>query len=236
MAERIQQDRQSESVHLLLCDGLFRLQDWRGNTFHFHLEQPQGSELVHQNEVETLVKNTLKAVCDMCVAGQLRHPNSHEFLRKRPQIHTTSEIMWHVVQKFQCVGNHHHDPIAGSCKPQGYWYSRMNRTKYTEMYTAWFGCRLSRAMQCSNQVQERTIGHRHMLAFAADAVHEDPEPKRRRLPGKFHPEHLFVPAERVPPAELILISARQLLTKLGTPTVFRPFPDFSRLLNIVLPR
>ena len=66
LAERIQQDRRSESVHLLLCDGLFRLQDWRGNTFHFHLEQPQGSELVHQDEVETLVKNTFK-LCVTCV-------------------------------------------------------------------------------------------------------------------------------------------------------------------------
>ena len=193
LAERIQQDRRSESVHLLLCDGLFRLQDWRGSTFHFHLEQPQGSELVHQDEVETLVKNTFKAACDMCVAGQLRHPNSHELLRKRTQIHTTSEIMWHVIQKFQCVGHHHHDPIAGSCKPQG--YPRMNLTKYTEMYTALFGRRLSRAMQCSNQVQEKTIGHRHLSVFAVDTVHEDPEPKRRRLSGKFHPEHLFVPAE-----------------------------------------
>ena len=57
LADKIHQDRISENVHLLLCDAIFRLQDWRTGDFHFHLEQPQGSELVFQREIVNIVDN-----------------------------------------------------------------------------------------------------------------------------------------------------------------------------------
>ena len=52
LAAQILEDRKSENVHLLLCEALFRLQQWRGNTFHAHLEQPEGSEMLAQKELE----------------------------------------------------------------------------------------------------------------------------------------------------------------------------------------
>ena len=51
LAQRIDQERRSENVHLLLCDALLHLQLWRSDDCHFHLEQPQGSELIHQREM-----------------------------------------------------------------------------------------------------------------------------------------------------------------------------------------
>ena len=191
LADRIMSERRAENVHLLLCDALFRVQDWRGDFCHFHLEQPQGSELVYQREMETIVENTFKAICDMCTAGRLKHPNSHDFLRKRTQILTTSEIVWRTIQRSQCVGEHHHDSVAGSCKPLG--QHRMAVSKFSELYTATFGHRVGRAIQCSCQVNERTFGFRSQSAFVTEPAHETPEPKRRRLSGKFHPEQLFAP-------------------------------------------
>ena len=191
LADRIMAERRSENVHLLLCDALFRVQDWRGDFFHFHLEQPQGSELAFQKEMETIIENTFKAICDMCTAGKLKHPTSHDYLRKRTQILTTSEIVWRTIQRSQCVGEHHHDSVAGSCKPLG--QHRMAVSKFSELYTATFGHRVGRAIQCSCQVSEKVFGLRSQSAFVTEPAHETPEPKRRRLSGKFHPEQLFAP-------------------------------------------
>ena len=119
LENQISADKKSEKIHLLVCDSLFRLQMWRGPQFHFHLEQPQGSDMIHQHEMQNIVGNTIRVLCDMCVAGGLKHPNSHEALRKRTQVLTTSAILGRMLEKCQCVGNHHHDVIAGSCKPWG---------------------------------------------------------------------------------------------------------------------
>ena len=40
LEQQILSDRRAENTHLCLCDALFRLQYWRGENFHFHLEQP----------------------------------------------------------------------------------------------------------------------------------------------------------------------------------------------------
>jgi len=96
------------------------------------------------------------------------------------------------------VGNHHHDVIAGSCKPAG--FGRMPVSKYTELYTAMFGRRLSRAIQCSCQIQEKVFGKHQEFSFVTNTAAEESEPKRRRLAGKFHPEFLFVPPPQESPS------------------------------------
>ena len=95
LAQRIDQERRSENVHLLLCDALLHLQLWRSNDCHFHLEQPQGSELINQREMHQVMLHTFRAICDMCNAGKLHHPETGNPLRKRTQILTTSQIMYH---------------------------------------------------------------------------------------------------------------------------------------------
>lgn len=153
LAIRIQQERQSENVHLLLCDALFRLQLWRKDECHFHLEQPQGSDLIHQREMHLVNQHTLRSLCDMCTAGQLCHPDTGNLLRKRTQILTTSQIMHQALEKLLCPGNHAHDTIEGSCKPRG--SSRMPLTKFTELYTATFGRKVSRIILCSLRAREK---------------------------------------------------------------------------------
>lgn len=55
-----------------------------------------------------------------------------------------------------------------------------------------FGRRIGRAIQCSSQIQEQVLGYRSVFALAAEVESDAPEPKRRRLAGKFHPEHLYI--------------------------------------------
>ena len=207
LAQRIDQERRSENVHLLLCDALLHLQLWRSDDCHFHLEQPQGSELVHQREMQQVMLHTFRAICDMCNAGKLHHPETGNPLRKRTQILTTSQIMYHVLEKLQCMGDHAHDAIQGSCKPQG--FSRMPLTKYTELYTATFGRKLSRVIQCSLQAREKqgvplqSEDSAVLQAIVCAVRNEDskiqadePAGKRRRLGTKSKPEDLFVPDDQ----------------------------------------
>ena len=194
---QISSDRKSESVHLWLCDALFRLQHWRPGRFHAHLEQPAGSEMIEQSELRFVVTHALCVQCDMCMAGQLRHPISTELLRKKTQVWTTSPILWRMLQQYQCLGQHAHDVIAGSCKPKG--FSRMAVSKYSEKYTSLFGRRICRALQCSSQVSECPVREHYALTETTDDQEEASEPKRRRLNGKFHPEHLFNPLPETAP-------------------------------------
>ena len=113
---QIQNNRKAENVHLLVCDNLLRLQVWRGPEYDFHLEQPQGSELVHQYEMHAMLKHTWRALCDMCVAGNLRHPNNHAALRKQTQVFSTSIIMRRMLEQQRCKKLHDHVPIEGSCR------------------------------------------------------------------------------------------------------------------------
>lgn len=152
LEQSILADRQSENIHLLLRGALIRWQLRRGEATHFHLEQPQGSELVAQSEMHMMLQHTIRTLCDMCVAGGLRHPNSQEFLRKRTQALSTSQIMSRMLEQQQCLGNHMHQTIQGSRHPKGLW--NMNVSKYTEMYTAMFGRKLARAIHCSLEVNE----------------------------------------------------------------------------------
>ena len=207
LAQRIDQERRSENVHLLLCDALLHLQLWRANDCHFHLEQPQGSELIHQREMHQVMLHTFRAICDMCNAGKLQHPETGNPLRKRTQILTTSQIMYHALEKLQCLGDHAHDAIQGSCKPHG--FSRMPLTRYTELYTATFGRKVSRVIRCSLQAQEKqgvplqSEDSAVLQAIVCAARNEDseikvdePAGKRRRLGTKSKPEELFVPDDQ----------------------------------------
>ena len=208
MERQILKSRQAEKVHLCLCDALHSFQCWRGPVFHFHLEQPLGSELVHQDEMCNIVHHTLKAICDMCSAGHLKHPEYHNFLKKRTQILTTSKIMWRTLEQFQCSGTHQHDVIAGSCRAGR--LGRMSVSKYSEMYTAVFGRRLGRAIRCSLQVKEVAVSDDELAAslpegaFNTESKSDDlPEPKRRRLSGKYPPEQLFAPESPEPSGPML---------------------------------
>ena len=70
-AQKVLSSREEDIVHLLLCSAVTQLQHFR-KSCHFHLEQPVGSHMMFQEEMQVIVTNTHRVTCDMCVAGQLK--------------------------------------------------------------------------------------------------------------------------------------------------------------------
>lgn len=65
-AAKIIQDRRDDQIHLQLCDAIFEFQTLRHSSSHVHLEQPVGSEMLYQEEMERIMSQTWTARCDMC--------------------------------------------------------------------------------------------------------------------------------------------------------------------------
>ena len=182
LAQKIFQAREDDQVHLLLCDALFQFQLWRSPQCHAHLEQPQGSQMVYQEELAAILEHAWIAVCDMCRAGQLKHPVSGKLIKKGTQILTTSQIMKHTVEGLRCTRNHEHDTIAGSFHHPG--MGRINVSQYSELYTRVFARKIARCLQCIGQIRETAeMSPEHVMTSQALEHPEQPEAKRQKLLG-----------------------------------------------------
>ena len=113
-AQNIQQGRQHETRNLKLCERLYWYQVSRG--CHFHIEQPQGSEMFEQKEVSGIVYGTYRTVFDMCEVGKLRVPRGNNFLRKRSVVLTTSKVCHAGLDSRYCTKNHSHCHIKGQMR------------------------------------------------------------------------------------------------------------------------
>ena len=185
-AQRIFQAREDDRVHLLLCDAVFQFQMWRSPQCHVHLEQPQGSQMIYQEEMSAIVNHGWIAVCDMCRAGQLKHPISGKLLKKGTQIITTSQIMKQVIGALRCSRDHEHDSVEGSFHHPD--FGRVNVSQYTELYTRVFARKVARCLQCIGQIRERhaTDQEDALTSHEPDSF-ETPEPKRQKILGKQNP-------------------------------------------------
>ena len=181
LAQRILQARENDVVHLLLCDALFQFQTWRSNNSHAHLEQPVGSHMMFQEELAAIRQQTWRARCDMCTAGRLRHPISHEFLQKGTQVLTTSYIMKEQLDRLRCQHDHVHVPVAGQVVlPE---VGRVNLSQFTELYTRTFAQKVLRCMQCSERLDEPAPAGESALTSSSN----DPEPKGQKISEKRPP-------------------------------------------------
>ena len=183
LARKIMESRQDEQVHLLLCDAIFQFQMWRSPQSHAHLEQPDGSHMLYQEELAAILEQTMLAKCDMCQAGHLKHPETGRYLQKRTQIITTSSILHQHISKHQCSHKHEHDTVSGSCRHPS--LGRVNVSQFSELYTRVFASRMARCFHCISQVRERSHGSPE-LVFAGHSMDElpIPAPKRQKLTGK----------------------------------------------------
>eukprot|EP00434_Breviolum_minutum_P032343 symbB.v1.2.028601.t2/scaffold3045.1/size120917/6 len=207
-ALKIMQAREDDLVHLLLCAAIFELQTHRGPSYHFHLEQPVGSDMLYEEPLRVILDNALLARCDMCVAGKLTHPESKRLMQKGTQIITTSPIVHRAVQQWRCQHNHEHDHVAGSyVTNQGH---REAVSKYSELYTHTFAKKILRAFDASKSIQEhRQTPIQWDVNAGEDIEAEAPSQKRRRLeekqprPAEF-PEPTSLPRDTVPSPELTI--------------------------------
>ena len=182
-ARKVMQAREDDLVHLQLCAAIFVLQISRGDDFHFHLEQPVGSDMLYEEPLQVILDHTYVARCDMCVAGKLTHPESHLPLQKGTQIITTSQIVHQAIQKLRCQHDHQHDHVAGNYKtPQGH---REPVSRYSELYTDTFARKVLRAFEASDTVSEKhQIPPTRDIYVGEEIEAEASSAKRRRLEEK----------------------------------------------------
>ena len=131
--DRILRGRKAEQTHLKLCDEVYEFQVVNGN--HFHMEQPQGSEVFEQKVLRDIVCGTLRAEFDMCEVGRLKAPKGNNFLRKRSVVRTTSRELHESLDSRYCKKRHNHQPIEGKIRYLGKW---INLSEYAGRYSNGF--------------------------------------------------------------------------------------------------
>ena len=227
MARKVMQARVDDEVHLLLCDALFDFQRSRRTACHFHLEQPTGSDMLYDDILQEIWDSTHHSRCDMCVAGQLCHPQSKLPMKKSTQVLTTSKILCHVLDKLRCPRNHKHEHVAGSFRNnEG---RRQPVSQYTELYTARFAQNVCRAFQASAKVGEKNDSSDHVFALTGDGADAEDQPlKRRRLgekcprpPAYEKPEEnpegpqMEDPPKDIPSKEIIIQKCQEIAPRVG---------------------
>ena len=135
--DRISTARKLDLQHLHLCNQIYLHQISKGN--HFHLEQPRGSDMLKQPQLDDVVTGTLPAFFDMCQAGKLRDPNHDKYIKKSTQVLTTSRHMHTILHNQNCPQTHEHQQIKGQMKTKEGW---TQISAYAAAYTAIFGRRV----------------------------------------------------------------------------------------------
>ena len=145
--DKIMSARAEQQTHLELCNEVYEFQIAEGG--HFHIEQPQGSEVFEQPVMGNIVMGTLRTVFDMCEVGKLKVPKGNNYLRKRSVVRTTSRELHESLDARYCNKRHNHQQIEGKIRYLGKW---INLSEYAARYSngfaknvAWF---LLRSVGC----------------------------------------------------------------------------------------
>lgn len=176
MQEQIWEKRIGNVWQIALGIVLFRYQVQHGR--HFHIEQPDGSQMWNVSGIQEITTNMLKCSFDMCRVGDLKDPKTLEMLRKRLTVFTTSESesLHRSLHGRWCLGNHEHKPIAGSTQLSG---KTIALSKFTENYPKRFARQVVKSL-----LNEKT----KPMSFCLVGQKDDEHPtKRRRLHQKLSP-------------------------------------------------
>ena len=137
--ERILQKRWQNMWQISLAMVLFEYQ--QSVSRHFSLEQPSGSLMLKLPCLDKLVQSLSQCRFDMCKVGNLKHPETHEPIRKRLLVCTSSWAMHQSLNGQVCQQQHQHHHIAGSVRYQG---ERIRLSTYTERYPPKFGKQIAK--------------------------------------------------------------------------------------------
>ena len=175
MRERILEGRKQERPNLCLCEEMYWYQVQHGS--HFHLEQPVGSELPLQPELEQTRYGTLTTVFDMCELGLNWKGDPPQ---KRSVVLTTSRCLHDVLDSRYCSKGHTHRQIEGQVKHLGKW---LPLSTFAAKYTAGFARKVISVVQKFPEEppllqDELRIGPESDVALIGEAI------KRRRLLSK----------------------------------------------------
>ncbi len=110
---------------------------------------------------------------DLCVAGELKDPESGKLIKKALTILTTSHELVRHLQGLRCPGNHDHQPIEGSVIYEG---NNINRPRFSEMYPRKFARRVAQCLCKIQGPQEKP----HQAKDLALAGTDEPAAKRSK--------------------------------------------------------
>ena len=114
--DHVQNMQEQSKEHLQLCAFICKIQIEGGR--HFSMENPGSSGAWQQKETQDIIRLTKTILFDQCQFG-LKHPQSHEPMKKATRVQTTSREMMKHLDGRTCTREHVHCPIAGNCQHQG---------------------------------------------------------------------------------------------------------------------
>ena len=143
--------------------------------------------MLYEAPMQSIVECLNRSRCDLCHAGNLKHPASGKYLQKGTQIFSSSLIMSRSLEQLRCPRNHEHDHVAGSFVQNN--GQRCLTSEFTELYTKTFGRHLAKAMKASHMTNEKALGCPLLMFHSHHAERSRPEDvesdvKRRRLNAK----------------------------------------------------
>ena len=184
---RIVTQRSEALWQISLAVVLYQLQ--MSHQCHFHMEQPQGSQLWMHRCLDELISHTLRCSFDMCVVGRLKDPTNALPIRKRLAVQTTSVALHSNLHGQWCPGTHTHQQISGKINTI---HGPMNRSKYTENYPPRFARQIVKIL-LKEKLWEKPI---YAVDSVVDPANSHPT-KKRRLGQKMSPEDITTQFHRV---------------------------------------
>ena len=102
---------------------------------HFHWEQPRRSLMFRLPYLKEVFHYLVVSTFDMCVAGNLKDPQSGKLMKKPMMVATTMNSLRNLLEKYRCPGTHDHQLIEGSTV----WKNEtIQRSSFSEHYTRKF--------------------------------------------------------------------------------------------------
>ena len=169
--DKIRHQRIEGLEQIALGTILLRHQRERGK--HFHWEQPKSSLMFRLPYLTEVFYHLLNVDIDLCVAGELKDPESGKLIKKALTILTTSPELVRNLQGLRCPGNHDHQPIEGSVLYEG---ANINRSKFSEIYPRKFARRVAQCLCKVQSPQEKP----HQAKDLALAGTDEPSAKRSK--------------------------------------------------------
>ena len=138
---------------------------------HFHLEQPEGSAMLHIPCLGNSLRLAKPCTFDMCKIGHLKEPISQVPIRKRLVLCTTSKTLRDLLNSHKCPGEHDHFPVAGTTTVNG---QTMAVSRFTEKYPRRFARQIVQVLAKKNEFE----------VSLAEEAEEDEHPSKRRRVGQ----------------------------------------------------
>ena len=177
LCKQILEGRKSERVNLSLCEEMYMYQVERG--CHFHLEQPVGSDLPLQPELEQMRYGTSPTVFDMCEVGGLNWKG--EPIQKRTVVLTTSRTLHNELDCRYCAKGHKHRRIGGQVKHVGRW---IPLSSFAAKYSAGFARAVVKSVQKAESELPLLRQELDIQDHSEDNILVGEALKRRRLISK----------------------------------------------------